>query len=576
MQWSIVKNYQIEKTRNKNKKSNEKTKIKQGLISAEEMKMELTEMARSCLPNTETSGFYPVIEGFYNNSPRLRELVETRLKSKGFRELPMVSNLLPDSLIEQTIKYLEEYLPALLQLFTSWAQKQQRTSPLMIRRKISPGISYRLAPLPLLLQKCFDQFNLTYAANYAAQNGQSLAVESLRILEGSLIGDPQAYSQNEIFITEGGGTNGIYTAMDYIKTKFPGAEIISCGPNYFQFFINAKAGNNSIKSLIGDNVSKEKVRFLPTPAQIEDNITSKTKALVITQPNNPTGEFYSKEELRQIIEIAKENNLLIIDDSAFEELVFPGKRSIFSSVANIAYWLRESNRVITIKSFSKGKNLPGERVGYIISKNSDFTNNFLPENTMRQRDCPSNLNTGLICLDSILRIVESQFQRGISLDNAISATDRLFPPEIKSEVLPINDQICRIYLDQRYADMQEYLKTFMRVQYLLCSSKNGGFFSEISDTGSAYNVLVRLDKIPRGLSLFEYAVNLFLQYGLETQWGPNFDNNTQRWERDYGAWMRITFSSSPEYVEDSLDRIIDSADSFRKCNFLLRTDLFKS
>ena len=255
----------------------------------------------------ETKGFYPVLEGIYNNNPMLRNIVEQKCETK-FKKMPMVNKVADDTLIQQMLQYLDQFAPEFLPVFEYYKKSLPVNTGEMLRRKLSPGISLRLAPLPLLLQKAIDQFNLSYAANYAAPNGQTAAVYSLRILEGLLVGDdPFIYPPNGIYITEGGATNGIYTAFEYIRRKFPGSEILICGPGYFQFFENAKYDLKAKVLINPDAQNDGEVKFLPSPKQIEKSVFQygdgkfyvggTTKALIITQPNNPTGEFYCKKDL---------------------------------------------------------------------------------------------------------------------------------------------------------------------------------------------------------------------------------------------------------------------------------------
>ena len=522
----------------------------------------LLQLAGASLPLAETVGFYRVLEGFYNDSPELRNRLEDSLQRDGLTSLPMVASLVDSNLLEKMQEALKDS-PSLISLFELWRQRIPSDSGKMIRRKLSPGISLRLPPLPLILQKCLDQFEIGLTANYAAPNGQGSAVASIKTLEGILLGDQEAYPQEGTYITEGGGTNGIYTVLQYLNTRFPGSTILCCGPNYFQFFENTRTAFTVINR---DAQNGGLVNFLPTPAEVEAELTPAAKFLVITQPNNPTGEFYSK-----LVQTAKDRNLLIIDDAAFEELPFPSERSKFYSVAQVAYKLGALDRVVTIKSFSKGKNLPGERVGYVITSNPGFIR-FLADSMITQRDCPSNLNSGMICLDSILRYVELETQQGADLDSAIRSAVELFPQGMRVVGLPINRKLAEVYIQQRQADMTAYEKSF---EYLNAPARRSGIIDGISRATSAYNVLIKLPKLPRGMSMFQYAVNLFLEYGLETQWGPNFDKDTKKWEQKYGPWMRVTFSSDVPYLSDSFERIWKSFESLgSKTKEVFQTPLF--
>jgi aspartate aminotransferase len=95
---------------------------------------------------------------------------------------------------------------------------------------------------------------------------------------------------------------------------------------------------------------------------IEKAITSKTKAILINSPNNPTGAIYSKKTLLELVALAKKNNLYIISDEAYERFSYDGLRPCnISSLSEDAF-----QRTITVQSFSKTYFMTGFRIGYLI------------------------------------------------------------------------------------------------------------------------------------------------------------------------------------------------------------------
>lgn len=92
-------------------------------------------------------------------------------------------------------------------------------------------------------------------------------------------------------------------------------------------------------------------------------VTDKTKAILINSPNNPTGSIYSREELLEIAEFAKENNLIIVSDEIYEKLIYDNKEHIsIASLSEDAY-----NRTIVINGLSKSYAMTGWRIGYSAS-----------------------------------------------------------------------------------------------------------------------------------------------------------------------------------------------------------------
>ncbi len=138
----------------------------------------------------------------------------------------------------------------------------------------------------------------------------------------------------------------------------PGEEVIVLAPYFaeYLFYIDNHGGKPVI-------VSTERDTFQPDPQKIYDAITSKTKAIIINSPNNPTGVIYSRASLEKINKVIfkreKEfgTEICIISDEPYDKIVYDNTEvpSIFSVFKN----------AIIVNSFSKSLSLPGERIGFI-------------------------------------------------------------------------------------------------------------------------------------------------------------------------------------------------------------------
>ncbi len=104
---------------------------------------------------------------------------------------------------------------------------------------------------------------------------------------------------------------------------------------------------------------------MPLDSEIESKITDKTKAIVVINPDNPTGKLWSDEELSRILAIAKKNNIFVIADETYREIRFDGKASCMLSLPE------SHDNVIVIDSVSKRYSMPGARVGVFISYNQE-------------------------------------------------------------------------------------------------------------------------------------------------------------------------------------------------------------
>lgn len=109
--------------------------------------------------------------------------------------------------------------------------------------------------------------------------------------------------------------------------------------------------------------STEKTVFKVLADEMEKYITPKSKAIILNSPNNPTGSVYTYEELKDIADLAKKYDLLIISDEIYEKLIYGEEKHIsIASMSEDAY-----NRTIVINGVSKSYAMTGWRIGYTAS-----------------------------------------------------------------------------------------------------------------------------------------------------------------------------------------------------------------
>ncbi len=107
-------------------------------------------------------------------------------------------------------------------------------------------------------------------------------------------------------------------------------------------------------------VCDEQADWNPDINDIKSKITDKTKAIVIINPNNPTGALYSREVLQQIVDVAREHQLIIFSDEIYDRLVMDGEEHI--SIASLAPDLF----CVTFSGLSKSHMIAGFRIGWMI------------------------------------------------------------------------------------------------------------------------------------------------------------------------------------------------------------------
>jgi aspartate aminotransferase len=164
----------------------------------------------------------------------------------------------------------------------------------------------------------------------------------------------------DILITTGGSEALIF---GFMSTCNPGDEVIIPEPfyaNYNGFAVTAGL------TVVPVTASIESGFALPPVEEIEKKITSKTKAIVICNPGNPTGYLYSQAELEQLRDIVKKHDLFLFADEVYREFCYDGATPF--SVMNLE---GIDNNVVMIDSVSKRYSMCGARIGALISKNSE-------------------------------------------------------------------------------------------------------------------------------------------------------------------------------------------------------------
>jgi len=168
-------------------------------------------------------------------------------------------------------------------------------------------------------------------------------------------------SPEEMIVTTGGSEAILFAMMSCMD---PGDEIIIPEPfyaNYNGFAIAAGVIIKPIDSFIGNGFA------LPPISSFEQAITPHTKAIMICNPNNPTGYLYSLEELELLKEIVRKHNLFLFTDEVYREFCYDGRKH--HSVMNLE---GIEQNVVLMDSVSKRYSACGIRIGVLISRNKEF------------------------------------------------------------------------------------------------------------------------------------------------------------------------------------------------------------
>lgn len=183
---------------------------------------------------------------------------------------------------------------------------------------------------------------------------------------------------DNVWITTGGSEAIIFVMMTVCD---PGNEIIVFEPYYTNYNGFATLSNVRLVPIL---TKVESSFHLPKKEEIEKKISSRTKAILINTPNNPTGTVLTEEEMFILNKICKKYGLFLLSDEVYREFVYDDKRQVSAlSSPDI------EQQVIIIDSISKRFSACGARIGSIISRNNDVMDTIL--RCCQARLCPPTL-----------------------------------------------------------------------------------------------------------------------------------------------------------------------------------------
>ena len=165
---------------------------------------------------------------------------------------------------------------------------------------------------------------------------------------------------DDIIITSGGSEAVLFAFMSCLN---PSDEIIVPEPayaNYMAFAISAGAVIRTVTTTIEEGFS------LPKVEKFEELINERTKAILICNPNNPTGYLYTRREMNQIRDLVKKYDLFLFSDEVYREFIYTG-----SPYISACHLEGIENNVVLIDSVSKRYSECGIRVGALITKNEE-------------------------------------------------------------------------------------------------------------------------------------------------------------------------------------------------------------
>lgn len=174
------------------------------------------------------------------------------------------------------------------------------------------------------------------------------------------------YSPDEIIVTTGASEAVLFS---FITCMDPGDEIITTEPTYANYLSFAAAAGVKVVPI---TTSIDNGFALPAAERFEELITDRTRAILICNPNNPSGSLYSREEMEMLAEIVKRHGIFLFADEVYREFVYDGMD--FFSAGHLE---GIDENVVIFDSMSKRFSECGIRIGAVITKNKAVAEGFL-------------------------------------------------------------------------------------------------------------------------------------------------------------------------------------------------------
>jgi len=223
-------------------------------------------------------------------------------------------------------------------------ERMQSTWENVVKYNLSESGVHPLALQELINQEELDEL-LSLELGYCQTNGTPELRETIsRLYPGSNI--------DQILVTNGSAEANFVLIWSNIE---PGDEVLFMLPNYMQMWGLTRAFGAIVKPFF----LKENLKWAPDVEELKKLITDKTKMIIVTNPNNPTGAILSEETVKTIISLAQEADAWILADEVYQGA------ELENEITPSFYGKYE--KVIVVNGLSKAYGLPGLRVGWIVA-----------------------------------------------------------------------------------------------------------------------------------------------------------------------------------------------------------------
>lgn len=298
------------------------------------------------------------------------------------------------------------------------------------------------------------------------------------------------YPPDRIIVTVG-ASEGIDLALR--ATVNEGDEVLLPEPSYVAYRpLTVLAGGVPVAVPCG-----RENQFRLTAENLESKITKKSKILILSYPNNPTGSVMKRQHLEGLLPVIKEHDLLVISDEIYAELTFEGRHVSVASIGDM------SGRTVLAGGFSKAFSMTGLRVGFVCS--------------------PGDIDGAMLKIHQYCAMCAPTVSQ--------AGAERALKDAIGENFKSLNDNC------EKYRKRGAYMAEILTKAGLECHPPEGAFYAFARVKGT-------------GLDGDEFSKRLMQSKKVAVVSGSAFGNSG----KDY---IRLSFAASPEVIKEALKRIAD-------------------
>lgn len=429
-----------------------------------------------------------------------------------------------------------------------------RLAPL---RNLASGVNFVTPPTLFMEEVARALLYPVFYQDYDGYKGSIIGRRAIQCFETARSVSGSCLSDNHIMITCGAGA-ALHLLGLYYGDNYTGDEILIPVPTFPLVGATMKAAGLQVREVTHAGSG----RFLPLVSEFETALTERTQLIYINLFNNPTGEYYSHEELTQLVALTKKQGITLLVDRVSSDLDISGS---LPNILDIAAEQNYLEGVVIVSSLSKDRGLPGLRVGWIIGS-PQLIERLASYNSLITMSSPT-LGGAVLYIDMLCRSII--FKASFLHENIAQYADshshyfyeRIAPllnliPDLEDFLKPLRDAAHVASLVGQYLFWQNSLKSLLKQNWELLRNAYADVFVGGIEWKGDFNTFIHIPLLD-GIPIYDTTIALFRQNGLQLLPGPVFGFDTGYWEQ-HGFWTRLSFAMPEEIWHQGLVTLYES------------------